>query len=171
MCFIIKLELTSDFMFKKTLYIFILLLCFCGLEVLCQSKTLIPKQNLTISDGLAHNGVTSILEDSRGFLWVGTYDGLNRYDGYDLKVYKNTLDRDVLVSNRIRSLAEDDKSNIWIGTDEGISMYNYSEEKYLNVYSNKTNNKRERGPIVRDININNNSGLVVCATEGDGVLV
>ncbi|GAL63546.1 ligand-binding sensor domain-containing protein [Algibacter lectus] len=158
-------------MFKKTLYIFILLLCFCGLEVLCQSKTLIPKQNLTISDGLAHNGVTSILEDSRGFLWVGTYDGLNRYDGYDLKVYKNTLDRDVLVSNRIRSLAEDDKSNIWIGTDEGISMYNYSEEKYLNVYSNKTNNKRERGPIVRDININNNSGLVVCATEGDGVLV
>lgn len=158
-------------MLKKTIYIFAILLYFCGLEMLSQSKNLIPKQNLTISDGLAHNGVTKILEDSRGFLWIGTYDGLNRYDGYDLKVYKNTLDRDLLVSNRIRDLVEDKNNKIWIGTDEGISIYNYSKEAWRTVYTNKENNKGERGPIVRNIIINDKSGFVVCGTEGDGVLV
>ncbi|XMO85893.1 ATP-binding protein [Algibacter sp. AS12] len=158
-------------MSKKIIYIIALMLSFLSFEMSSQSKTLEPKQNLTISDGLAHNGVTTILEDSNGFLWIGTYDGLNRYDGYELKTYKNTLDKDILVSNRIRNLIEDDKNNIWIGTDEGISTYNYLKEEYHNVYTNKNNNKGERGPVVRDINLNKGSGLIVCSTESEGVLV
>lgn len=158
-------------MFKKTTFIFTVLLYFCCFEMISQSKDLVPKQNLNISDGLAHNGVTTMLEDSKGFLWIGTYDGLNRYDGYDLKTYKNTLDRELLVSNRVRDLIEDNKNNIWIGTDEGISIYNYSKEDYRSVYSNKINNKGERGPIVRDIHISKDSGVIVCGTESEGVLV
>jgi len=77
-----------------------------------QERNLKPTQNLTITEGLAHNGVTSILEDTKGYFWFGTYDGLNRYNGYEFTVYKNTVDKELLVSNRIRALAEDKKGNL-----------------------------------------------------------
>ena len=58
-----------------------------------QEPKLTPTQNITISDGLAHNGVTSLLEDTNGYLWIGTYDGLNKYDGYTIETYKNTSEK------------------------------------------------------------------------------
>lgn len=157
-------------MLKKQ-YIFLIATIFfiCGL--FAQEKTLEYKNNLTISDGLAHNGITSILEDSRGFLWIGTYDGLNRYDGYDLKTYKNTLDKKILVSNRVRTIVEDENQNIWIGTDEGVSTYNYSTEQFKSIYSNKANNKKNGGPIIRKILINNENEFVICATEESSILL
>jgi signal transduction histidine kinase/DNA-binding response OmpR family regulator/ligand-binding sensor domain-containing protein len=155
-------------MFIRFPYI-LLIFTFCG--AFAQSSTLEFKQNLTITDGLAHNGVTSILEDSRGYLWIGTYDGLNKYDGYDLKIYKNTIDKDILVSNRVRTISEDEKNNLWIGTDEGVSIYNYSTEQFSSLYSNKLQKTGLNGPIVRKILINDKTGMVACATEGDGVLL
>ncbi|MDO7173137.1 hybrid sensor histidine kinase/response regulator transcription factor [Mariniflexile sp. AS56] len=155
-------------MIRRINHIVLVLFTFCG--AFAQSNTLEYKQNLTITNGLAHNGVTSILEDSRGYLWVGTYDGLNKYDGYDLKTYKNTIDKDILVSNRVRTIAEDKKNNLWIGTDEGVSIYNYSTEQFSGLYSNKLQNSALSGPIVRKILINDKSGIIACATEGDGVL-
>ncbi|MDO6807362.1 two-component regulator propeller domain-containing protein [Zobellia galactanivorans] len=128
-------------------------------------------QNYTISNGLAHNGVTSILEDSRGFIWVGTYEGLNLFDGYEFKTFKNTVGHDLFVSNRIRSLQEDSKGNIWIGTDEGISVYDYTTQKFTNIYSNQLVKKAVKGPIVRDIVVNENLGIILCATEKYGVLI
>ena len=119
-------------MSKKVYSIFVCLFFFLCLSA--QEGGLKFSQNYTISNGLAHNGVTSILEDSRGYIWVGTFEGLNRYDGYEFKTFKNTLNDDVFVSNRIRSLKEDSKGNIWIGTDEGISIYDYNLEKFTNIY-------------------------------------
>ncbi|MBD0777521.1 response regulator [Maribacter sp. ANRC-HE7] len=136
-----------------------------------QNDKLKYSQKLTISNGLAHNGVTSMLEDSRGYLWFGTYDGINKYNGIEIKTFKNTIDREILTSNRVRALAEDSKGNIWIGTEEGINVYNYSQERFLKIYSNELEGKGNSGPIVRSILINKESGLIICATEGDGILV
>ena len=47
--------------------------------------------NVNISNGLSHNGVTATMRDSRGYLWICTYDGLNQYNGITVKLYKNTL--------------------------------------------------------------------------------
>ena len=69
----------------------LLLLCLFSMMSSAQENSLENKKHLTISNGLAHNGVTAVLEDSQGFLWFGTYDGLNRYDGHDLKTFKNTV--------------------------------------------------------------------------------
>ncbi len=134
-----------------------------------QNAVLEFSQNLTISDGLAHNGVTSILEDSKGYLWIGTYDGINRYDGYEFVTYKNTIEKELLVSNRVRSLAEDKSGNIWIGTDQGISIYNYKYERFDKLYSITDIN--QDGPIIRRVIISKDKANILCLTEGDGILV
>ena len=125
--------------------------------------------NLTISDGLAHNGVTSILEDSKGYLWFGTYDGINKFDGYEFKTFKNTFNQDLLTSNRVRTITEDTKGNLWIGTDDGITIYNYSKEKFEKLRIDKLNQTNTKNLIVRKILISNN--LIICTTEESGILI
>lgn len=148
----------------------LLLACFYSIVFLAQENDIEFKNHLTISDGLAHNGVTAILEDSHGFLWFGTYDGLNRYDGHDFKTFKNTIENEHFVSNRIRALAEDSKGNIWIGTDEGITIYDYGISKFRNIYSNRDLGKNKKGPIVRGFTFYNDTNRVLAFTETDGVL-
>ena len=147
-----------------------ILFAFGGLGLFAQENKLIPNQHLTISEGLAHNGVTSIMEDSRGYMWIGTYDGLNRYDGYELKTFKNKVDHTVLTSNRVRAIKEDNKGNIWIGTDSGISLYDHTTENFTNIYSNLLVKKGIKGPVIRDITVDD-KGFVLCATENEGILV
>lgn len=129
------------------------------------------KEHFTITDGLAHNGVTDILEDSRGLIWISTYDGLNKYDGYNFTTYKNGVDSTVLVSNRIRTLNEDAGGRIWIGTDEGISIYDYNKERFLAIISNRLKNPLATGPIVRKILFDETEHSTLCLTESDGIYV
>jgi len=79
---------------------------------------------LTTDDGLSQNTVTSILCDSKGFMWFGTMNGLNRYDGYSFKVFKNSLSKPgVLTNKRIVSIWEDKKQFIWFETYDGYYHY------------------------------------------------
>lgn len=82
--------------------------------------------NLSVKDGLSNNKVVAILQDKTGFLWFGTEDGLNRFDGYEFKVYRNNpQDTNSISGNNIWSLLEDTEGNIWIGTKSGeLNRYN-----------------------------------------------
>lgn len=87
-------------------------------------------QHLTSADGISQSEVYSFLEDTHGFMWFGTVDGLNRYDGYDVTVFN--IDKDnpnSITNNTIRSLVEDDLGRIWIGTDDGLCVYDSKMEK------------------------------------------
>ncbi len=80
-------------------------------------------------DGLSNNRVNCIIQDSRGYLWIGTLDGLNKYDGYSFHVYKSNPDNNSEVSikiNRIGKLFEDSKGFIWMGASKkgGIQSLN-----------------------------------------------
>ncbi|RMG57427.1 MAG: hybrid sensor histidine kinase/response regulator [Bacteroidetes bacterium] len=79
----------------------------------------------TTDEGLSQNEVTCILQDRRGFLWVGTRGGLNRFDGHTFKVFQNQVgDANSLINNSIESLFEDSQGRIWIGTkSNGLSCY------------------------------------------------
>lgn len=126
-----------------------------------------PASQLTISEGLPHNGVTSILEDSKGYMWIGTFDGLSRYDGYGFTTYRNQTDSKKLVSNRVRSLFEDSKGNIWIGTDDGISLYQYEMERFTTVFENPNTN----GPFILQIFENTERHEIVCVSQYNGLYI
>lgn len=92
-------------------------------------------KSLTVNDGLTQHDVSCILQDSFGFVWMGTYDGLNRYDGFNvLNFSRKTDDIESLSSNRIVCLFEDSKKRIWIGTDgRGLNYYSLVTEKFVRV--------------------------------------
>ncbi|HWV64743.1 MAG TPA: two-component regulator propeller domain-containing protein, partial [Chitinophaga sp.] len=82
-----------------------------------------------MDDGLVHNAVTAIIQDSTGLIWVGTRGGLNRFDGYSFKAYKNNNDKFGSLGNDvINCIAEDKNRMIWIATGKGIFKYNPYKE-------------------------------------------
>src|SRR5689334_14637169 len=78
-----------------------------------------------VSEGLSEKSVTCILQDHKGFMWFGTRNGLNRYDGVEFKVYEFVYGDTTSVSgNFINQLVEDNGGNIWVGTlDAGLNLY------------------------------------------------
>lgn len=92
--------------------------------LLAQQKNL-KFERLDINNGLSQNNVLCVLQDSRGFIWIGTRDGLNRYDGYKFTVYRNdTYNPKSISGNFITSIAEDNDGNIWAATkSNGLNRY------------------------------------------------
>ena len=88
--------------------------------------------HLRVENGLTQNTVWCILQDRNGFIWFGTKDGLNRYDGYRFKTFRRDAQRSEssLGNNFIRSLFEDKNGKIWVGTDAGLYIYNPEKESF-----------------------------------------
>ena len=75
----------------------------------------------TAHTGLSQSRVHTILQDSLGFLWIGTQDGLNKYDGYSFDHFRYQPDAVSLSNNTIRCLAEGEGGILWVGTDYGLN--------------------------------------------------
>jgi len=90
-------------------------------------------QNISIDDGLSLSSVYCINKDSKGFMWFGTEDGLNRFDGYQFKIYRSDVkDRNSICYKWIEHIEEDQMGNIWFGSRNGLSKYNPVNERFQN---------------------------------------
>ena len=96
-------------------------LLLCCMWVLCaQAHEHYVVQHYSIKDGLSQNTVMAILQDRQGFMWFGTWEGLNRFDGYTFKVYKAMNNGvEAHVNNRVDIIFEDESERIWWGTYDG----------------------------------------------------
>jgi signal transduction histidine kinase/ligand-binding sensor domain-containing protein/DNA-binding response OmpR family regulator len=111
----------------------------CFFIILCAGPVLVGHaqnrtfDHITIEKGLSQNTVNDILKDSRGFMWFATNDGLNRYNGYGIKVYRNdVLDSSSLSDNTIYCLLEDSHQNLWIGTRTGgLNYYSWHTDTFM----------------------------------------
>ncbi len=105
-------------------------------------------EHITQDQGLSSNSICSILQDQKGFLWIGTEFGLNRYDGLSFKTYQSP----VISSNTVSSLYEDNNGNLWIGTANG-GLLKYIAEKDTFLKINVENLKKLDGNLLYILNI------------------
>lgn len=111
-------------------YIFLAALLFLTCAIVAQDVVF---EKITTREGLSQNDVNAIYQDNQGFLWIGTHDGLNRFDGYSFKTYRVNPDSDVegISSNLIFDIKEDAGGNLWIATsDEGICRFDVKNEVF-----------------------------------------
>lgn len=88
-------------------------------------------RKLGVEDGLSHVTINHVVQDRYGFLWIGTTDGLNRYNGYEFTVFKNQPgDSSSLQNNNVKFIFEGKDHQLWIGTDDGLHEYNRLDESF-----------------------------------------
>lgn len=148
-------------------YILILGLPFLGLS---QQQSLMYFEQVSMEDGLSQVGVNAIMQDSTGFLWFATLDGLNRYDGYDFKVFKPISgDTTSISNNRILSLYLDSYGKIWVGTQGGgLNEYNPLTETFTRYMHDPNDDNSLSNNDVYDI-VEDDEGLLWLATYGGGL--
>jgi signal transduction histidine kinase/ligand-binding sensor domain-containing protein/CheY-like chemotaxis protein len=114
---------------KKTLILFIFLI---QIGVGYAQKPMLKFRHIKVQDGLSQSWVKSICQDRQGFMWFGTYDGLNKFDGYATKCYyRNSKNKNGLISSAIESIHEDSQGNLWIGTERGLNLYDRMNDQFI----------------------------------------
>ncbi|MBI9072668.1 MAG: hypothetical protein JEY94_13780 [Melioribacteraceae bacterium] len=124
--------------------------------------------NISNEDGLSQSSVFSIVKDHHGYMWFGTADGLNKYNGYEFEVYKTIPGDDASLSSKVVvEVFEDSKNNIWVGTlGGGLNLFDSETEKFK-VYKNDKNNDRSiSGNDVRVIFEDRKGDLIIGTDNG-----
>lgn len=138
--------------FKFSIFLFSLLITFSLFifsKVSAQNNTLTVK-TFEIKDGLSQNYVNAVLQDENGLIWIGTQDGLNKYDGYTFETFRRDASDSTktksLSSNYVNHLAYDKQGNIWIATQKGLNKLNPQN----NTFTHFAHNEADPNSISRD---------------------
>lgn len=149
-----------------------LLIRFCSISIVLTIFTFSAyNQNRQISfqtlqEGLSHPWVMCTLKDSQSFMWFGTHDGLNKFDGTNFIVYEHDpADTNSISFNSINTILEDRNANIWVGTSKGLNLYNREKDNFTTIdyFGNDLFN-------IRTIYCDNENNLWI-GTAGRGLLV
>ncbi|MCK5146146.1 PAS domain-containing protein, partial [bacterium] len=115
---------------------------------------------ISLEQGLSQVSVYCIMQDTRGFMWFGTEEGLNKYDGYDFTIYRHDPDDiNSLTSNYLLSLFEDSEGYLWIGTRGGLNRFDSKAEKFTRFQYEAQNPNSLSNNFVRSINEDDGGNL------------
>ncbi len=144
------------------------------LQTLCvfafSQKQHIQFEHIGTNSGLSQSNVISIFQDSRGFMWFGTRDGLNKYDGYKFTVYKNdAANENSLSHNAIYDMAEDADGNLWLATwGGGLEMLDRGNENFVHYKPDLKNPYSIGSPFINSVLYGSDGNLWI-GTEGHGL--
>ena len=130
-------------------------------------------ENISIKNGLVDDHILSVFQDSKGFVWIGTYAGLHRYDGYTFRVFTQDAPayhhRNLIANNTVYTIIEDRHHTLWIGTEQGLSHYDPATDRFTNYYSDA--GQPERGPSHDNIRClyEDDEGFIWLGTYGGGL--
>lgn len=119
---------------KRIRLLYLLLLLFFSIPMLASENLNFHFKKIQVDEGLSENTIYCILQDSKGFIWFGTKDGLNRYDGSNFRVFRHIASNPFSLGNNfIRSIAEGDNHQLYIGTDVGLYIMDAIHEAFVQV--------------------------------------
>ncbi len=127
-------------------------------------------ETISMAQGLSQGMIFDMIQDEDGFLWIGTKNGLNRYDGYQFKVFTNDPYNDLsLSSNTISRLFEDSKGNIWVGTENaGVNLYDKKSGNFYRIVHETSNPSSLSGNGIKAIE-EIAAGKMLIATDKAGL--
>ncbi len=124
--------------------------------------------HISTEDGLSQDIVNGIIQDRQGFMWFGTEDGLNRYDGYGIHVYKhNASDSFSISDNWITVLFVDREGRLWIGTNAGLNLYDARRDRFIRMRHENDSPSPDNPQLIMAV-IQDSSGTIWAVT-GDGI--
>ena len=141
-----------------------------AMAALCQAQARDMRfDHLTIEDGLSQSSAHGILQDRVGYLWFGTQDGLNRYDGYELRIYRNHADDpSSLPHNWVQALIEDEKGDVWVATHGGLAVWRRAMDRFERFLHDPADPDSLGSNRLRTL-IQDREGLIWIGTEDSGL--
>lgn len=134
--------------------------------VAISQETYIRKSFITTKQGLSQNTVYSVHKDKKGFLWVGTNDGLNRDDGSEIIKFKHSKNNNSITNNRINTIAETPDSMLWFGTFNGLNKFNPVTRQFTCYTKNSKSKNPISGNLVRSVVVLSQNKLAVGTYNG-----
>ena len=153
--------------FKKTIICCVVFFFTFNITAFGQHKT-IKFEHIGVAEGISQINITCIFQDSRGFMWFGTRDGLNRYDGYNFTVYRyDPKNNNTISNNFIQDITEDKSGNIWIATQVGgINKFDVRKEQFTRFLHNERNANSISSNAVNKILFDHEDNLWIATQNG-----
>lgn len=149
-----------------SLWIFFLII-FCRI-VSTQTNNL-KSVHLSLEEGLSQSNVRCLLQDKTGFIWLGTQDGLNRFDGYGFTVYKHDYgDSNSLSDNLVTCLIEDKEGYLWIGTSDGLNKFDPVKNRFTRFLTDPNDTAKLRGKSILSL-LEDKNGAIWVGTYSGGL--
>jgi ligand-binding sensor domain-containing protein len=161
----------SNQVMNRLLYKIVILFTFLQCSILLNAQAReYTFEKLSLEEGLSQSSVYSIFQDSKGFLWVGTANGLNKYDGYEFTVFKHDPeDSGSISSDMIYCITEDKYGHLWIGTENDLNKYDPVKNKFIHCLSITDQHDLPISKTILSVTADKN-GIIWMGTQGGGLV-
>lgn len=145
----------------KTAIFVILLIVWQSSFAIKNQYSYLSFENYSTSEGLSSSTCTNIFQDSDGFIWFGTIDGLNLFNGYEFKVFRPVVnDVHSISNNRINSITEDYKKQLWIATNGGVNIFSKLTKKFYRISIEWENHSSEHPNYINQVIYDDNQNII-----------
>lgn len=154
----------------------VLLICALAAQFIFSSpgfaQSIIQKPEMKFQrthEGLISNQVSAIYQDTLGYMWIGTYSGLHRYDGINFHVYSSSADKNSISNNYIGAIYEDKNNELWIGTGAGVEKYNRGTDNFINFELSGSVQMQDGESVLVNSILEDKNGQLWASSSGKGL--